>query len=107
MKTFLIAIALGCSLAMPAFAAEQVAAPNSSEAAANMSQGEVRKVDLAAQKITLRHGPIANLGMPPMTMVFGVQDAALLEGVKAGDKVNFVVEQKGTQFVVTELKSAE
>lgn len=107
MKTLLIAIALGCTLAMPAFAAEQAATPSSSEAATNMSQGEVRKIDPATQKITLRHGPIANLGMPPMTMVFGVQDAALLEGVKAGDKVNFVVEQKGSQFVVTELQRVE
>ena len=107
MKTLLTAIVLGCTLALPAFAAEPAAAPGSSEVATNMSQGEVRKVDVAAQKITLRHGPIANIGMPPMTMVFGVRDAALLEGVKAGDKVNFVVEQQGTQFVVTELKSAE
>ena len=107
MKTLLTAIALGCSLTIPAFAAEQASAPGSSEVATNMSQGEVRKIDTAAQKITLRHGPIANIGMPPMTMVFSVQDAALLEGVKAGDKVNFVVEQKGTQFVVTELTSAE
>ncbi len=107
MKTILTAIALGCTLVFPAFAAEPAKAPSSSEAATNMSQGEVRKIDAAAQKITLRHGPIANIGMPPMTMVFGVRDAALLEGVKAGDKVNFVVEQQGTQFVVTELKSAE
>jgi Cu(I)/Ag(I) efflux system periplasmic protein CusF len=107
MKTLLIAIALGCSLAIPAFATEQAKTPSNSEAATNMSQGEVRKVDVAAQKITLRHGPIANIGMPPMTMVFGVQDAALLEGVKAGDKVSFVVEQKGTQFIVTELQRAQ
>lgn len=106
MKTLLIAIALSCSLAVPAFAAEQ-ATPPSSEAATQMNQGEVRKIDAAKQKITLRHGPIASMGMPPMTMVFGVQDASLLEGLNVGDKVNFVVEQKGTQFVVTQLQRVQ
>ena len=107
MKKLLSALTLGCALALPVFAAEQNAAPNGSEAAASMSHGEVRKVDAAAQQITLRHGPLINLGMPPMTMVFGVQDAALLEGVKAGDKVDFVVEQIGTQFVVTQLQRVQ
>lgn len=107
MKTLLIAIALGCSLAVPAFAAEQVTLPSSSEAATQMNQGEVRKIDAATQKITLRHGPIASMGMPPMTMVFGVQDASLLEGLNVGDKVNFVVEQKGTQFVVTQMQRVQ
>nr|WP_298136606.1 copper-binding protein [uncultured Pseudomonas sp.] len=107
MKALLSAIALGCSLAFPAFAAEQAPTPGNSEAAANMSHGEVRKIDATTQKITLRHGPLINLGMPPMTMVFGVQDAALLDGLHVGDKVDFVVEQKGTQFVVTELKRAD
>lgn len=106
MKNLLIAIALGSALALPAFASETGAAPAASEAAA-MSQGEVRKIDVANQKITLRHGPLFNLGMPPMTMVFGVQDAALLDGLKVGDKVQFVVEQQGSQFVVTELQSAQ
>jgi Cu/Ag efflux protein CusF len=50
----------------------------------------VRKVDTANQKITLRHGPLSNLGMPAMTMVFSVQDAAQLEGLKVGDKVSFL-----------------
>lgn len=106
MKNLLIAIALGSALALPAFASETGAAPAASAAAA-MSQGEVRKIDVANQKITLRHGPLLNLGMPPMTMVFGVQDAALLDGLKVGDKVQFVVEQQGSQFVVTELQSAQ
>ncbi|MGG2396862.1 copper-binding protein [Pseudomonas sp. SH1-B] len=70
---------------------------------APLSQGEVRKVDVAAQKITLRHGPIASVGMPPMTMVFEVAEAQLLEGVAAGEKVSFQVEQQGSRYVVTEL----
>lgn len=106
MKKLLIAVALGCVLSLPVVASEAGAAPAASAAAA-MSRGEVRKIDLANQKITLRHGPLLNLGMPPMTMVFGVQDAALLEGLQVGDKVQFVVEQQGSQFVVTELHSAQ
>jgi len=106
MKNLLVAIAMGCVLTFPVVASEASSAPAASEAVA-MSQGEVRKIDVANQKITLRHGPLVNLGMPPMTMVFGVQDAALLEGLTVGDKVNFVVEQKGSQFVVTELHAAQ
>jgi Cu(I)/Ag(I) efflux system periplasmic protein CusF len=58
-------------------------------AQAAMSDGEVRKVDKSRGKITLKHGEIKNLDMPPMTMVFGVKDKALLDKVKAGDKVKF------------------
>ena len=106
MKNLLIAIALGSALALPAFATQHDAAPSASEAVA-ISQGEVRKIDLANQKITLRHGPLSNLGMPPMTMVFKVQAAAQLEGLKVGDKVSFVAQQQGSQFVVTELQVAQ
>ncbi len=59
-------------------------------AKADMSEGEVRKVDKAAGKVTLKHGPIRNLDMPPMTMVFKATDPKLLDKVKAGDKVRFV-----------------
>jgi Cu(I)/Ag(I) efflux system protein CusF len=78
----------------------------SSHSAAAISQAEVRKIDMTQQKITLRHGPLANLGMPPMTMVFSVQDATQLEGLKVGDKVQFVAQQQGSQFVATDLKPA-
>ncbi|MGB4072841.1 copper-binding protein [Pseudomonas sp.] len=106
MKNLLIALALGSVLAWPAFASQHGATPTASEAAA-MSHGEVRKIDAANQKVTLRHGPLLNLGMPPMTMVFAVQAPGLLAGLKVGDKVNFVVEQQGSQFVVTELQTAQ
>ena len=105
MKNLLIALAFGSALAWPVFATQHDATPTASEAAA-ISHGEVRKIDVANQKITLRHGPLVNLGMPPMTMVFTVQDAAQLEGLKVGDKVNFVAEQQGSQFIVTELQPA-
>jgi len=57
------------------------------------AQGEVRKVDKATGKISLKHGEIKNLDMPPMSMVFQAQDPALLNKVKAGDKVVFTAEQ--------------
>jgi len=68
-----------------------------------MSEGTVRKVKARAGKITIVHGPLANLGMPPMTMSFGVTDKALLKGVKPGDKVRFRAEQAGDGLVVTQL----
>lgn len=74
---------------------------------APLSQGEVRKVDSNTKKITLRHGPIASVGMPPMTMVFEVDPPSLLEQVAVGDKVRFQVEQRGSRYVVTELQPEE
>lgn len=62
-------------------------------AASDTTEGEVRKVDKAARKITLRHGEIKNLDMPPMSMVFQVQDPALLDKVQAGDKVRFTADK--------------
>jgi Cu/Ag efflux protein CusF len=59
------------------------------DGAAMMSDAEVRKVDMAQGKVTLKHGEIKNLDMPPMTMVFSVKEKAMLKGVKAGDKVKF------------------
>lgn len=69
-----------------------------------LTEGEVRKVDKAAKKITLKHGPIKNLDMPAMTMAFQVRNSALLERVKAGDKVDFAAEKVGDAFVVTRIE---
>jgi len=69
-----------------------------------MSDGEVKKIDKAAQKITLKHGELKNLDMPGMTMVFSVKDAALLDKVKAGDKVKFTAEEQGGALVVTAIE---
>jgi Cu(I)/Ag(I) efflux system periplasmic protein CusF len=75
--------------------------------AAEMSEGEVRKVDKAKKTITLKHGVIKNLDMPPMTMVFQVTDASLLDKVKAGDKVRFVAANPGGKLTVTEIQPAK
>jgi Cu(I)/Ag(I) efflux system periplasmic protein CusF len=66
-----------------------------------MAEAEVRKVDKDAKKVTLKHGPIKNLDMPGMTMVFQVKDAALLEKLSVGDKIMFSAEQQQGAFVVT------
>ena len=67
---------------------------------------EVRKVDLAAQKITLRHGGIKNLDMPPMSMVFKVADPALLEALKPGDQVQFTADNlNGTLTILSITRS--
>lgn len=76
-------------------------------AAAVMTDGEVRKVDKDAGKITLKHGPIPNLEMPDMTMVFRVKDAAMLDAVKAGDKVRFTADKVGGQYTVTRIESVK
>lgn len=72
-----------------------------------MTNGEVRKVDTETKKITLRHGAIQNLGMPPMTMVFQVKDPAMLEQVKTGDKVNFRADKVNGAYTVTHIESAK
>lgn len=70
------------------------------EPAANMTEAEVRKIDLDNKKITLKHGEIKNLDMPPMSMVFSVKDPAMLESLKAGDKVKFTADKVNGAFTV-------
>ena len=71
---------------------------------ASMSDGEVRKIDKDAKKITLKHGEIKNLEMPAMTMVFQVKDIALLDKVKSGDKVRFKAEKVSSGYALTEIE---
>jgi Cu/Ag efflux protein CusF len=75
--------------------------------AATLTDGEVRKIDLEAKKLTLKHAEIKNLGMPGMTMVFQVKDPAMLEKVKAGDKVRFTAEKVNGAYTVTTLDVAK
>ena len=70
------------------------------QAALPLAEAEVRKVDLDAKKITLKHGEIKNLDMPPMSMVFQVKDPAVLEKLKAGDKVQFTADKINGAFTV-------
>lgn len=75
-------------------------------ALAQPTEGEVRKIDTAQNKITLKHGEIKNLDMPAMSMVFSVRDPALLGKVKPGDKVRFTAEKIGGTYTVTSLDVA-
>ena len=70
------------------------------QAALPVSEAEVRKVDKDAGKITLKHGEIKNLDMPPMSMVFQVKDKALLDKVQAGDKVSFTADKVNGAYTV-------
>jgi Cu(I)/Ag(I) efflux system periplasmic protein CusF len=100
---FFLAAALCC--AMPAFSADHEA--KESSAAAPASEGEVRKIDRDAKKITIKHGEIANLGMPPMTMVFVARDPALLDKVKVGDSVRFTAERVEGVIAVTRIEAVK
>ena len=75
------------------------------QAGTAMADGEVRKIDKGQGKITLKHGEIKNLDMPPMTMVFKVKDAALLERVQQGDRVGFTAEKIGGEYTVTGIEA--
>ena len=74
---------------------------------APLTNGEVRKVDKEAGKITLKHGPIENLEMPAMTMVFRVKEPAMLEEVKTGDKVRFAAQKVNGALTVTQIEVAK
>ena len=75
-------------------------------AQADMVKGEVKKIDESAGKITMKHGPIKNLDMDEdgMTMVFRVQDPAMLKQVKVGDKVQFKAERATAGITVTKIE---
>ena len=76
-------------------------------AASNMTEGEIRKVDMDNKKITIKHGEIKNLDMPGMTMVFQVKDPAMLDKIKPGDKVLFSAEKAGGAIMVTDIRPAK
>ena len=87
MKSFLAAIVLAGAFVPAALAASHAGAAAKPAAEGPFAEAEVRKVDKDAGKITLKHGPIANLDMPAMSMVFRAKDPAMLDKVKAGAKV--------------------
>jgi Cu/Ag efflux protein CusF len=91
MKKLRFAVAALALVAVPALAQQ-------------LADGEIRKVDREAKKLTIKHGPIPNLDMPPMTMVFQVKDPAMLERVKAGDKIKFSADKIGGAYTVTSIE---
>lgn len=112
MKRNILSLLAGAALAAGA-AAQQTApadhaqhhpAAAASGAAAAMADGEVRKVDKAQAKLTLKHGEIKALDMPPMTMVFQVKDKAWLDTLKPGDKVRFSAVNESGRYTVTAIE---
>lgn len=114
MKNIFVSIAIGCALAISAsaYAAGEMGnmdmggsgAKQASEAKSGMSHGEIKKVDAAAGKLTIKHGPLENLGMDAMTMVFKVKDPEMISQVKVGDKIDFVAEEVDGALTVTKLQ---
>jgi len=94
----------------PVFAAGTdgtAAAGATTAAAVKMSHGEVKKVDTAAGKLTIKHGPLENLGMDAMTMVFRVKDPAMLRQVAVGDQIDFVADEVNGALTVTQLQKGQ
>lgn len=96
---FISKFAIGTALAISsacAFAAD-----------AGMADGEITKVDKDAGKLTIRHGELKNLGMPPMTMVFRAKNAAMVDQAVVGAKIKFVAEKVGGALTVTQLETVK
>jgi Cu/Ag efflux protein CusF len=115
MKRVTGSIAIGllvAAAAMPAaFAAgtsgamqQGMAEASTSAAQQPMSHGEIKKIDVANGKLTIKHGPLENLGMGAMTMTFKAKDPAMLSQVKVGEKIAFVAEEIGGVLTVTTLE---
>jgi Cu(I)/Ag(I) efflux system periplasmic protein CusF len=90
-RIFLAALAAAALLVSPAFAQGE------------MVKGEVKKVDKAAGKVTIKHGPIKKLDMDSMTMVFRVADPSMLDKMKAGDNIEFEADRVNGAITVTKL----
>lgn len=103
----ILATALSISFSAPALAQEIAPAGKiqSAENSAEMTNGEVRKIDKVNNKITIKHGEIKKLDMPGMTMVFQVSDPGMLDRVKKGDKVKFRAEKAGGAFIITDIQT--
>lgn len=94
MKTTLLSVAACLNLAMSGVNAQTES---------SIASGEIRKIDPENQKITIKHGYIKRLDMPPMTMVFSAKDKSLLEGFAVGEKIQFDVEMDNGKFMVTKI----
>lgn len=99
MRKVLFALATSAALSAAALA------PAKAQTA--MTDGQVTKIDESAERITIKHGPIKNLDMDAMTMVFRVKEKTMLTSVKVGDKVKFVAERVNGQLTVTQLQKSK
>ena len=71
---------------------------------AQAAEGEVKKLDLAQGKVTIKHGEIKNIDMPAMTMVFRAKNVTLLNGLAVGDQITFEADKLDGQYLVTAIK---
>ncbi len=91
--------------AQPSAAARMDGQPTTGESAGSLVEGEIRRVDKEAKKVTIRHGAIPKMDMPPMTMVYLVKDPAILDQLKAGDRVRFAVDNIDGAHAVTKIEA--
>lgn len=97
--------AAALSLSLPAMAqATMYHSKMGMSATPGMTDGEIRKIDKETGKITIKHGEIKHMDMPPMSMVFNVKDKAMLDKVQVGEKIQFIVVQDAGKMVVTDIK---
>ena len=75
----------------------------SSHAQSEMAEGEIRRLDMETGKVTIRHGEIKSLDMPPMTMVFIARPKSILDGLKVGDRIQFVAIEENKQYFTTKV----
>lgn len=110
MNIALLAASLA-ALALPVFAQDHSAhghgAAKVGAGKTALSEGTVKKLDRAAGKITLAHGPLENLGMPPMTMSFAIDTSLLPATLREGDKVRFRAEEQKGSYRVVRLEAAK
>lgn len=99
-----VAGAASAQSGVPAQAAAGTAAESAE--ASELSEGEIRKIDKAGKKLTIKHGTLRNLDMPGMTMVFHVTDDTLLDKAQVGEKVRFRAEKVDGKFTVTRIEAA-
>ena len=107
-------LALATALFLPVAFSLPAAAQNAAPAAdmpmggmthsTDMADGEIRKISKETGKLTIKHGEIKNLDMPPMTMVFTAKDPAMLDKLMVGDKVRFAVVDEGGKMLVTDIQ---
>ena len=105
-KTLIAAFCIALLAPLGALADDAHHKPAATAGAGDLTDGEVRKIDLEAGKVTLKHADIKSLDMPAMTMVFVVKDKAMLEKLKAGDKIRFKAVNEGGKYTLTEIHPA-
>lgn len=101
--TFSVAFVISTGVAQPT-AKNTAPTETTVKKATEVTNGEVRKIDKEAGKVTLKHDKIENLDMPGMTMVFTVKDKSMLENIQVGDKVKFKAKQANGKLTVTDIK---